>query len=376
MSSRKRVWLAIRVMALSALGLVVLALAIVHAEQWLLRRRAESLLIEMRELQSKESTWQDAQKFMMRWRPWGLGESFCTPRECFFYVRMRDPIDTLIRGDLDRSPRLRFLIWPSQLLGEKFTFVEASLRVKDGMVEESRFRMNFFGQAEGMARSVSTPSALGYEADRWQHSDYYAEEHPGCEGCVLFEAGSTPFAGREKIRELSDFNLSCISRWTPCTTEADVMPSAWKLYQEERPRRAALEKAFNDCEIPLDFYGRERRAIAVADVLSRQGPTPQGKRGSSARLRFVQGLKGQMPWPTNKTLTASSESLGEEVFWTGKPDLEAGRRYILFGDIADGSVGESVFWLDVCGIVPHNEQSLTAIQRGIFASLNRRLSGN
>jgi hypothetical protein len=360
--------------ALSAFCLVVLASAVIRAAQWLLQSRAQRLLSDIRELQSIEGTWGDAQKIMLRWRPWGLGESFCTPQVCFFNVRMRDPIDRLIRGDLDRPPRFRFLIWPSQLLGEKFTFVEASLRVKDGMVEESRFRMNFFGQDEGMARSVNTPAALGYDADRWQHPNYYAEEHPGCEGCVLFETGSTPFAGREKVRDLTDFSLSCITRWSPCSTEADVMPSAWKLYQLELPRKSALEKAFNDCQIPLDFYGRETHAIAVADVLTRQGPTPQGGKGSSARLRIVRSLKGQMPWPKNTILTASSDSQGEEVFWIGKPDLEAGRRYILFGDIADGSVGENVFWLDVCGIVAHNEQSLTAIQRGISASLNLHLS--
>jgi len=376
MSSRKRAWLAIRVTALSALWLVMLAFAAIRAEQWLLRSRAQRLLSDIRELQSIEGRWTEAQRIMVRWRPWGLGESFCTPQTCFFYVRMRDPIDSFIRGDLDRPPRFRFLVWPSQLLGEKFTFVEASLRVKDGMVEESRFRMNFFGQDEGMARSVSTSVALGYDAERWQHPDYYAEKHPGCKECVLFETGSTPFAGREKVRELTDFNFSCITRWSPCRTEADVMPSAWKLYQQELPRKYALVKAFSDCQIPLDFYGRETNAIAVADVLSRQGPTPRGDKGSSARLRIVRKLKGQMPWQKNTILTASNDSEGEEVFWTGKPDLEAGRRYILFGNIADGSVGQNVFWLDPCGIVPHNDERLAAIQRGITASPVRRLSAN
>ena len=261
----------VRVTVLAGLCLVVVAFAMVQALQWVLRWRAERLLVDVRELQIKEGTWQDAQKIMMRWRPWGLGESSCTSQECFFYVRMRDPVDKFIRGNSDAPPRLPFLIWPSQLLGEKFTLVEASLRVYHGIVEESRFRMNFFGQDEGMARSVITPAALDYEADRWQHPDYYAEKHPGCEGCILLETGFTPFAGRDKVRELTDFNLACITRWSPCTTEADVMPSAWKLYQEELPRKATLEKTFSDCKIPLEFYGRERHVIAIADVLSRQG---------------------------------------------------------------------------------------------------------
>jgi hypothetical protein len=359
-----------RVTLLSALCLVVLTSAGVQAGQWLLRSRAERLLADIRELQSKESKWQDAQKIMMRWRPWGLGESLCTSHECFFYVRMRDPVDTLIRGDLDRTPRLPFLIWLSQLLREKFTFVEASLRVKDGIVEESRFRMNFFGQDEGIARAVSAIDGLDFEADRWNHPDFYAEKHPWCDSCIRFETGFTPFAGKQEIRELTSFNFSCITRWSPCTTEADVMPSAWKLYREELPQKAALEKAFSDCKVPLEFFGRESHAIAVADVLSREGPVAKGEsQGSSAHLRFVEGLKGRTPWPKNKTLTASSESQGEEVFWTGKPDLETGKRYILFGEIADGSVGENVFWLDVCGVVAHNEQNLAAMQRGISTSL-------
>lgn len=369
------VWLAIRITVLSALCLIVLTFAVIQAQQWLLRWRAERLLADMRELQSKEGTWQDAQKIMIRWRLWGLGESFCAPQECFFYVRMSDLVDSLIRGDQYGPPRLPYLIWPSQLLGEKFTFVEASLRVKDGMLEESRFRMNFFGQDEGMARAVPTPDVLDYESERWQHPDYYAERHPGCKGCILFETGFTPFAGREKIHELTDFNFSCITRWSPCTTEADVMPSAWKLYQDELPRKAALEKAFNDCKIPLEFFGRESHEIAIADVLSRQGSTTprRDNKGSSAKLRIVRTLKGRMHWPMSKILTASGEDQGEDVYWAGTPDLMAGNSYILFGDVADGSVGENVFWLDVCGIVPHNEQNLISIQRGIAASLARHL---
>ena len=341
MISRKTVRLAIRVTVLSALCLAVLAFAVVQAEQRLLRRRAENLLTDMRALQSNNSTWQDAQKIMVRWRPFGFGESFCAPQECFFYARMRDPVDSFIRGDLDGPPRPPYLVWLSQLLGEKFTFVEASLRVKAGIVEESRFRMNFFGQDEGIARAVTRSDGLDYEPDRWQHPDYYAEKHPGCEGCVLFEAGFTPFAGPDKIRELTDFNFSCITRWSPCTSEADIMPSAWKLYQEELPRKVSLEKMFKECKIPLEFFGRESHVIAVADVLSRQGATSRGdNKDSYARLKIVRTLKGRFHWP-NKILAASSEGQGEDIFWTGTPELMAGKSYIMFGDVADGSVGES-----------------------------------
>ncbi len=364
-----------RATVLAALCLTVLAFVAVQGEQWLLRWRAERLLADMRELQSHESKWPDAQKIMMRWRPWGLGESSCAPQECFFYVRMMDPIGAFVQENFDRHPSSHLLIWPLQLLGEKYTFIEASLRVSRGLVEESRFRMNFWGRNEGISIAVNDFGAWDYPSERWQHPDYYAEKHPGCDDCIRFETGFTPFAGSDKIRELTDFNFSCITRWSPCTTEADVMPTAWRLYQRELPRMDDMQRAFEKCQVPLEFFGQEDRSIAVADVLSRQGPKPSGNNnGSSASLRIVRGLKGHMPWPNNKTLDASSESQGEDVFWTGTPDLVAGKRYILFGDVADGSVGENVFWLDVCGAVPYDEQNLSEIQRGIDVSLARQLS--
>jgi hypothetical protein len=364
----------LRVAVGSLLALVASLALFVQIGQRILRSRAERLLADMREMQSHPGTWADAQKIMQRWRPWGLGESFCTPEECFFYVRMVDPVDAFLLGTDDRPPRLHWLIWPAQLLGEKFTFIEASLRVNHGIVEESRFRMNFWGQDEGMEREVNTFSIIdSFRAERLQHPDYYAEKYPWCQGCVRFETGFTPFAGQDKIRELTDFDFSCITRWRPCTTEADVMPSAWRIYQEAQPSDDALRNALRECRTPLEPIGRENWGIAIADVLSRQRQKPQGdSKDSSARLRIIRSLKGHMPWPKNKTLTASSESQGEEVFWTGTPDLVAGKRYILFGDVADGSVGENVFWLDECGVVPYNEQNLSAIQRGIDASLARR----
>jgi hypothetical protein len=361
-------------------GVVVFALVVglavfVQIQQRILRWRAECLLADMRELQSHKSTWADAQRIMRLWRPWGLGESSCTAEECFFYVRMVDPVDAFLLGNDDQPSKLHWLNWAAKLLGEKFTFIEASLRVNHGIVEESRFRMNFWGQDEGIARAVDDREALDYLPERWPHPDYYAEKHPGCNGCIRLETGFTPLAGPEKILELTDFNFSCITRWLPCTTEADVMPSAWQLYQEEQPRKDDLRKAFEKCNVPLEFFGQESHSIAVFDVVSRQGPKPKEDNSDSfAGLRVVRGLKGHMPWPDNKTLTASSESEGEEVFWTGTPDLIAGKRYILFGDIADGSVGENIFWLDACGVVPYTDENLNAIQHGIDEALARHLA--
>jgi hypothetical protein len=348
----------------------------VQIEQRILRSRAERLLADMREMQSHPGTWADAQKIMQRWRLWGLSESFCTPEECFFYVRMVDPVDAFLLGNDDRPPKLHWLIWSAQLLGEKFTFIEASLRVNHGIMEESRFRMNFWGQDEGIAIAVNDLSTLDYKSERWQHPDYYVEKHPWCEGCVRFETGFTPFARPDKIRELTDFNFSCITRWSPCTTEGDVIPSAWRLYQEELPRKEALRKTFEECKVPLEFFGQENYTIAIADVISVQGPIRMGNWTAwSARLKIVRSLKGQVPWPQSKILRASNEGQNEDIYYygSGVPKIAAGGQYILFGYLTEDQTGRAILDLDECGVVSYSEQNLAAFQRGIDAAFARHI---
>lgn len=236
----------------------------VQIQQRILRRRAERLLDDMRELQSYKSTWAEAQKIMTRWRDWGTDQSSCTQQECFFYIQMVDSVDTFIKGHIDRYPRLRLLIWPFQLLGEKFTFIEVSLRVESGLVEESRFRMNFGGQNEGMARAVNWfEISDNFRAERLQHPEYYAEVYPGCPGCIRFETGFTPLAGRDRIRELTDFNLSCITRWSPCTSEADVMPRRGSFIRKNYPAMKPCGRHSGNAELRWSPLGAKTEALLL-----------------------------------------------------------------------------------------------------------------
>jgi len=370
----------LRVSAAALLTLIAGMALFVQIEQRILRSRAELLLADMRDMQSQPGTWADAQKIMQRWRPWGLGESFCSTEECFFYVRMADPVDAFLLGDDDRPPKLHWLIWPAQLLGEKFTFIEASLRVKHGIVEESRFRMNFWGQDEGMERAVDTfATGDNFRAERLQHPDYYAEKYPEtyqCKGCIRFETGFTPFAGQDKIRELTDFNFSCITRWRPCTTEAEMMPSAWKLYEAELPYKESFQKTLDECKVPPEAFGRENLTFAIADVISVQGPIQKTVNWTawSARLRIVRSLKGHLPWPHSKIVRASNEGENEDIYYgKGVPKISWGGRYILFGYLTEDHTGRPTLDLDECGVVSYSEQNLSAFQRGIDTAFARHI---
>jgi hypothetical protein len=371
-------------------GVVVLALVVglsifVQIQQRILRWRAERLLADMRELQSHKSTWADAQKIMTKWGAWGSYEGACTAEECTGYIEIEDSLNTFIYSHYKQIPLLHLLYYPFSLIGEKWASVYATLRIKSGVVEESRYELRvsvFYGNSRVSTGGydligITSQSAYGFgpnfRVDRLLHPEYWIGVTGGCEGCIKFMTQFTPLAEREKISELTDFNFSCITRWFSCTSEADIMPPAWRQYQKELPSRQARIDAFNQCKVPLEFFGREEENIAVADVISRQATRAPDSVEITARLRVARILKGGIDWPLNKAEDAMVYDRGQEIQGWSSTDMVAGRRYILLAEIGKDESGKKEVALNNCGVIPYNEQNLGAIQRGIDASLARHI---
>jgi len=354
------------------LALVASLAVFVQIQQRILRWRAERLLSDMRELQSHEGTWADAQKIMRRWGEWGAYYNSCTVEHCDYQIAIQGTLSRFIWKHIDHYPSLRLLALPCILSGEKDAYVLATLRIESGIVTRSSFRL-YANDLIVTATAVNNFEPYEFRAERLLHPEYWIGKNGACTGCIKFETGYTPLAGRKKIGELTNFNFSCITRWSPCTTEADIMPTAWKQYQEESARIESWWNAFTECKVPLEFYGSEDYSIAIADVISRQGPmASSGSTDWSARLHIIQSLKGEMPWPPDKVLTASESDQGEEIHGWGSMDMLAGKRYIIFGEFQEYQTKKDLV-LDNCGVVPYSEQNLSAIQRGIDASLTRHI---
>lgn len=357
--------------ALLAGGVAVVAIlaalaAYVQIQQRILRWRAERLLADVRELQSHRGTWADAQELMTRWGLWGSYDGSCTKEQCDYSILLTSPLDTFVSDNIARYPSIPLPPRLYALLGEKSGYIEATLQIKQGLVTESRFQL-YMGLLIGRETAVNEFEPYQFRSDRLLHPEYWIGVNGGCTGCIKFETEYTPLAGREKIRELTDFNFSCLTRLFSCKTEADIMPAAWRQYKEEGPGREARRQAFEQCTVPLEFFGRELENVVVVDVTSRLGSTsPDGSDNSSERLHVIRTLKGQMPWLQNKVLTASNAGNREEIHGWSTTTLAAGKQYILFGELEDNySSGQKALVLDDCGAVPYTEQNLAAIQRGI-----------
>jgi hypothetical protein len=371
-------------------GVVVLALVaglavFVQIQQRILRWRAERLLADMRELQSHKSNWADAQKIMTRWGAWGSYESSCTQVECRYHIYLQDSVSSFLRKHWEQIPFPRMLDYPLALIGEKGASASANFRIERGIVAESRYDLRvlvIFGNSRDSTGGydligIESQSANGFGpnfiTDRLLHPEYWIGVTGGCLGCIKFMTEFTPLAGREKISQLTDFNFSCITRWFSCTKEADIMPSAWKQYQEELTSRQAREDAFDQCTVPLEFFGSDDENIAVAEVISRHAiRAPYGAQ-LATRLRVTRILKGQIKWPLNKAEDAMVYDRYVDTLRWNSTEIVAGKRYILLADIDKNHSGNNEVAINECGVIPYTEQNLSAIQRGIDASLARHI---
>lgn len=373
-------WLRIAALVFCALGAALSAY--VPVQQRILRGRVQQLLADVRTIQLGNSTWAEAQPFIGKWRNHSYVSGTCTETLCDYHVELQDGLWLLGSAFEEYAHIWNLLDRPYLLLGGRGTLATAHLEIHNGIISESEFSLFLivppspFNHRDGYGIVGIASHIAGrfdpytFRGQRLIHPEYWIGKPGGCEGCIKLMSSTSPRAEKKKIYELTDFELSCITRWSPCTTEADVLPSAWRQYQQELVSNQAREEAFQECRIPLEFWGREYESIAIADVISvasRSTQTLGHGQYLEAQVRVVSGLKGQMDWPLNKAYKVSVYDRGQGIPGWRSTDLAAGRRYILLGSFSffkDNPI-QKVLALDDCGVVPYSEQNLTEIRHGI-----------
>jgi hypothetical protein len=347
----------------------------IQVRQHALRTRAEKLLTDIRNLQLSRGTVADIQSVVKAWEKAGTVETKCGAQTCRYDISIDDRV-WFPRNAIGRAVVLLYLTvgWHAGAAG-------ASIETRNETIEHTEFRLmlivppyvskidpegyGLFGRAGQQAEFPS----FDFWPQRMLHPDYFIGKPGGCEGCIKLMTFSVPRAQPAKIAELTDFNLSCITRWVPCTTEADLMPSAWKQYQAELAQEDALTKAWDACSFPLELLGREITDIAVADVISRGAGSAKGA-DFKARLRITRILKGQSDWPLNEIVASRVFDRGPILSGSNSNDMAPGKRYIVLGSFASDPSGNKVLALDGCGLIPFTDQNFSAVRRGFETDIN------
>jgi hypothetical protein len=160
------------------------------------------------------------------------------------------------------------------------------------------------------------------------HPNYAIGSPDGCEICVMGWVKFTPYASPQDIHRLTQLDLSCLTRWRPCTTQSDIMPAAWAQYTAERSIVARPQETFACSPLVMEILGRDSANIVAAEVVRyREKFYSEGYDKIVARVRLIERLKGMTGWNVGeiRDVTLLSGT-------TCAPDtVQTGSKLILYG---------------------------------------------
>lgn len=368
--------------------------------QRLLVHRAASLLSDIHSLRYGHSDWRDAQVLMARWGRWGHYDGTCTTADCLYVITLDNatvPADHNVAEWVLGAQYYfsAFRLLPRQWGGGLRLF-QGMFLVQNGLVVRSGVAIDMTPSpfAKGaqpaccgseLIMSVRSQGSLGIpgwpqEEGRSRHPDYVTWRPGGCTFCFM---GRVTYAASMPVEEavrLSDFQLSCATRWSSCLTLEELDPAAhdWHLYGSpwgDPPEKATPKRHATGCTLPLYTLGRDADQIISVEALEdgvSLGEDSDGIGRERSRVKVISEVKGHSPWAlqsTQKVVTVGTP-FDEQM---RKPDhLIKSRRYLLILSRDDDAAHEPIS-LENCRVIEENSFSDAEIMRGL--ALENHLDG-
>jgi hypothetical protein len=260
------------VVCLSVCVLVLVLWLGSQIEQRTYRQRVQILLSDVQTIELRKTTWDEAQALLGRWGTDRQYDPHCDSGQCslqitldsaaYHFVAGRNPLVKLddyfrwkFRLSYNVGPFVRAEFWLFQLYtrtGGHPAKVVAKVGMRNGVVWSKGISLSIETYAHPADQSgnwlghysliadIHSVSRFGHfknpqtDPELLAHPDYEIGQPGGCEVCVMGWVKFTPYATREDLHRLMQLNLSCLTRWHPCTTQSDIMPAAWSQYLAER----------------------------------------------------------------------------------------------------------------------------------------------
>jgi len=345
--------------------------------QQLLRWRAGRLLADIQSLRVSQSTWADAQRFMTRWKTWGVSYESCTAEQCDFRVQISDFIPReygLDQFDYDGPKHFARAL---DRLGLRQAYVVASIRVFHGIVTRKDFAMAV-ARPVRLWQTPGGPFAMEIQADVSEgphlrnnmNPDFYSGDFNSSVRRMphgTLRVVSTPQEPLQRRRALMAFRLDCISQWFQCTKESQVLPLAAAEF-------AAMERAGQDSESMvrecsghnLEFLARENDDVWIVTAEARAEPDLESKANGELEYRLfvrpVEVLKGKYPLVLSAALKTVRTSKEQPVI--GK---DRSARFFVFGEVGNFLPPPDRYFFQerACSLTPVTPENLDAVRRGV-----------
>lgn len=334
---------------------IVLILAVViRVDQYLLRRKAERLLADLKSLEMRKSTHQDARQVIDRWKEEVYKKGPCEPAWCDVRISLGDVFERHVMF-FTNHPRLVYLY---QLLGGRPAMIDGFIRVRKNIVWGKGIMAgvaSYFGRDQnggwfffsliGQAGSGSPDfiSAL--------HPEYAVGTPSGCTFCKEAHVTFTPYTDSAEVKRLMDINFSCLTNWHPCKTKADILPTAWNEYTaEEKSKENSVQRMCSPDVVRV--LSRESRRVVIGEVTKAE---PSAGYGEVTVL-----LKGDFKsWNPHFPLAPENYSFSESLPMKEK----LGDRYVLFFE--HPIVTYRVDHDPVCTALPATAANVGAVRLGV-----------
>jgi hypothetical protein len=368
--------------AISVIAAYALLVAAIQVQKRILRRRAENLLADVRSLQVRRSTFAQAAAVFSHWSNRGFYSKPCSQESCDFFIRISD----------FGSVSGKFPGWYTwgipvyRMAGGRLAGAYASLSVRNGTLSRAFFELgidvppfiepashetvSYELGAQIRTNSRVDPNSLLHPSS---HPDYTITGPGGCEGCVEVWFEYTPYASAADVERLGKPNFTCITRWSPCRTKADIMPAA--VAQRALDPSPDLDGKASCSARGLEIISRDAEDVAVVDVVAnRLDAECDGCRLLIVRL--VKRLKRAAFWPVGAAYNLGVLESNAISPLDDAANLKAGARILIVFDRNLHPRGPVPILEEVCGVVPLNEQTLAIVQSGIAKDDLAPWSGN
>jgi hypothetical protein len=184
----------------------------------------------------------------------------------------------------------------------------------------------------------------------------------------------------EEAARLSDFQLSCATRWSSCLTleELDPAAHAWHLYESpwgDPPEKTMSRQMLMGCALPLYTLGRDANRIVSVEALEdgvSLGKDTDGIEHESSHVRVKAGLKGDSPWTIQSMQKVISSTSPFDGTMRKPAHLVKNRHYLLILGNED-EVDRDHVSLENCGIITEDAASDQEVRRGV--AMDDRLNG-
>jgi len=410
----KRIKRALRVVCVTALAIVLLAFALVHFQQSLLRWRAERLMADIHRIRLYQSNWADAQRLMYRWGAWGYYDGSCTSKDCRYAIDLKDV--SLQEYEKEQAGAGSWL-WDHpaaeviyRWLGGRYAGIHCSFIVQDDTIWRTETSVSIaaspkvlskdfwgyvlFVQARSQQALRESEGGGDVEGDDDQlayHPFFKVGQPNGCESCIWVGITYSTHTPQAEIERLTDFELSCLTNLISCERPDELLSVAreWNLRNYTDPNNqppSFPQPPRKPCDIPIWALGRDTISVFAVDAIptvEQEDPNYQKKSSEEqpipeveieeARVRIIEQLKGIQAWQPGTVVNARTYL---NRYSTPLPQmaekLSKGKRYILLSS-EDYKGDDRMLSVDSCGVQEDTPEVRRELEKG-FAQ-NDKLRG-